>query len=130
MFCGYLVYDTLYSLAFFKYVGSPAFLVHHSLGLICCVIGLYFQKMAIFGMYIQASHCLPGARHVSQISITTSISQCSQPSQVLLEATTPLLHVLSCMKAMGREKTALYTIFGESLDDGFRRSNRVSQRVC
>ena len=62
MFFGYLLHDTLYSLAFFKYVamGSPAFLVHHGLGLICCVIGLYYQKMAIFGMYIQASHYWPG----------------------------------------------------------------------
>lgn len=58
LFCGYLVFDTIYSLVFYKEVGSLAFLLHHVLGFVGCGFGLYKQKMAIFGIWTQASACL------------------------------------------------------------------------
>jgi hypothetical protein len=59
MFQGYLVFDTLYSLVFFKHIGSLPFLVHHALGFLCCGFGLYYHKMAVFGMATQVPHPLP-----------------------------------------------------------------------
>ena len=41
---GYLIYDTSFTLVFYRAVGSPSFLVHHVLGLACCCFGLYFNK--------------------------------------------------------------------------------------
>lgn len=81
---GYLIYDTLFTLIFYNAVGSLAFVLHHCLGLICCCFGLYFNKMALFGTAIQ----------------------------VFFEGTTPLLHLLGCLKLMGQEGTSKYTALG------------------
>ena len=43
---GYLIYDTTFTVAFYRVIGSPSFLVHHALGLACCCFGLYFNKCA------------------------------------------------------------------------------------
>lgn len=53
VFFGYLLYDTAFMLAFYTHLGSLAFLTHHAVGLVCCTIGLYGHKMAIFGMLTQ-----------------------------------------------------------------------------
>ena len=53
LFYGYLFFDTIYNLVFYKHVGNPAFLLHHALGFLCCGFGLYKHKVAIFGMLIQ-----------------------------------------------------------------------------
>lgn len=82
---GYLIYDTLFTLMFYEAVGTVAFLLHHCLGLTCCCFGLYFNKMALFGTAIQ----------------------------VFFEGTTPLLHLMGCLKLMGREGTPSYTATGE-----------------
>ena len=81
---GYLVYDTIFTLMFYSAVGSLAFVLHHCLGLVCCCFGLYFNKMALFGTAIQ----------------------------VFFEGTTPLLHLMGCLKLMGREGTKSYTAIG------------------
>ncbi|DBA95090.1 TPA: hypothetical protein ACH3X1_002603 [Trebouxia sp. C0004] len=81
---GYLIYDTLFTLMFYEAVGTVAFLLHHCLGLTCCCFGLYFNKMALFGTAIQ----------------------------VFFEGTTPLLHLMGCLKLMGREGTPSYTATG------------------
>ena len=81
---GYLIYDTLFTLIFYGAVGSLAFVLHHCLGLTCCCFGLYFNKMALFGTAIQ----------------------------VFFEGTTPLLHLLGCLKLMGLEDTPSYTALG------------------
>ena len=83
---GYLIYDTLFTLMFYEAVGTVAFLLHHCLGLTCCCFGLYFNKMALFGTAIQ----------------------------VFFEGTTPLLHLMGCLKLMGREGTPSYTATGET----------------
>ncbi len=83
---GYLLYDTLFTLMFYEAVGTVAFLLHHCLGLTCCCFGLYFNKMALFGTAIQ----------------------------VFFEGTTPLLHLMGCLKLMGREGTPSYTATGET----------------
>ena len=49
---GYLVYDTLYSLAFFKPSSAAVMLAHHLVGLAGCGIGLYGNKLALFGTAI------------------------------------------------------------------------------
>ena len=66
---GYLVYDTAFTAAFYRSLGSPSFLVHHGLGLACCCFGLYFNKcephipvrspsaMAQPGMILRWSSC-------------------------------------------------------------------------
>ena len=59
VFYGYILYDTAFSIAFYRHVGSIAFLVHHSLALVCCAFGLYHGKMAVFGMFTQVSVLLP-----------------------------------------------------------------------
>ena len=82
---GYLIYDTFFTLMFYEAVGTVAFLLHHCLGLTCCCFGLYFNKMALFGTAIQ----------------------------VFFEGTTPLLHLMGCLKLMGREGTLSYTVTGE-----------------
>ena len=41
---GYLIYDTAFTVLCYRAVGSPSFLLHHSLGLACCCFGLYFNK--------------------------------------------------------------------------------------
>ena len=41
---GYLLYDTAFTILFYRAVGSPSFLLHHGLGLACCCFGLYFNK--------------------------------------------------------------------------------------
>ncbi|DBA69432.1 TPA: hypothetical protein ACH3X2_012842 [Trebouxia sp. C0005] len=81
---GYLIYDTLFTLMFYEAVGTVAFLLHHCLGLTCCCFGLYFNKMALFGTAIQ----------------------------VFFESTTPLLHLMGCLKLMGRQGTSSYTATG------------------
>ncbi|KAL3163417.1 hypothetical protein ABBQ32_009796 [Trebouxia sp. C0010 RCD-2024] len=81
---GYLVYDTLFTLVFYPAVGSLVFLLHHCLGLVCCCFGLYFNKMALFGTAIE----------------------------VFFEGTTPLLHLMGCLKMMGREGSPSYTVLG------------------
>lgn len=53
VFFGYLLYDTAFSLVFYRYTGSLAFLIHHGLGFAACYIGLSLQKMAFFGMLTQ-----------------------------------------------------------------------------
>lgn len=83
---GYLIYDTLFTLMFYEAVGTVAFLLHHCLGLTCCCFGLYFNKMALFGTAIQ----------------------------VFFESTTPLLHLMGCLKLMGRQGTSSYTATGET----------------
>jgi len=83
---GYLIYDTLFTLMFYEAVGTVAFLLHHCLGLTCCCFGLYFNKMALFGTAIQ----------------------------VFFEGTTPLLHLMGCLKLMGRAGTPSYTATGET----------------
>lgn len=50
---GYLLYDTLYTLLFYKAVGNASFLVHHVLALVCCCVGIYWNRMAYFGVVIQ-----------------------------------------------------------------------------
>ncbi len=50
---GYLVYDTAYLLALYRWIGDPVMIVHHFMGLTCCVFGLYFDRLAFFGMAIQ-----------------------------------------------------------------------------
>lgn len=81
---GYLIYDTLFTLMFYSAVGSLAFLLHHCLGLICCCFGLYFNRLALFGTAIE----------------------------VFFEGTTPLLHVMGCLKVVGWEGTPSYTALG------------------
>ncbi|KAK9817229.1 hypothetical protein WJX72_011418 [[Myrmecia] bisecta] len=81
---GYLIYDTLYTLVFYKAVGSPSFILHHALGLVCCCFGLYFNKLALFGIAIE----------------------------VFFEGTTPLLHLLGCMKVAGLEDTVAFLVAG------------------
>lgn len=81
---GYLLYDTLYSLLFFSLRSGAAFLVHHIVGLAGCALGLYLNKLALFGMAIE----------------------------VFFEATTPLLHVLGCMKIARLEQYAAYKLLG------------------
>ena len=41
---GYLLYDTAFSLLFWRAVGAPSFLAHHALGLACCAVGLYGNR--------------------------------------------------------------------------------------
>lgn len=82
---GYLLYDTAFTLLFYSAVGSLAFLLHHSLGLVCCCFGLYFNKMALFGTAIE----------------------------VFFEGTTPLLHLLGCLKLMGKEGTRTFAALGQ-----------------
>ena len=43
---GYLIYDSLFTAAFYSAVGSPSFVAHHVLGLACCCMGLYHNKCA------------------------------------------------------------------------------------
>ena len=84
---GYLIYDTIFTLVFYNAVGTVAFLLHHCLGLTCCCFGLYFNKMALFGTAIE----------------------------VFFEGTTPLLHLMGCLKLMGQEGTPSYTAIGATL---------------
>ncbi|KAK9828043.1 hypothetical protein WJX81_004344 [Elliptochloris bilobata] len=81
---GYLLYDTAFTLAFYSAVGSPSFLLHHGLGLASCVLGLYGNRMALFGAAIQ----------------------------VFFEGTTPLLHALGCLRAMHLGHTRLFLAAG------------------
>ena len=78
---GYLSYDTLYSLAYFKPSSAAVMLAHHLVGLAGCAIGLYGGKLALFG---------------------TAIS-------VWFESCNPLLHVLGCMRIAGKASGGLYT---------------------
>jgi hypothetical protein len=82
---GYLLYDTVYLLVFYKAVGGATFIFHHALALVCCCVGIYLNSMAYFGAVIQ----------------------------VFFEATTPLLHALGCMKILGLDRTAAYVFTGE-----------------
>ena len=59
-------------------------MLHHGLGLASCAIGLYGNRMALFGAAIQ----------------------------VFFEGTTPLLHALGCLRAMGLGHTRLFTAAG------------------
>ena len=65
---GYLLYDTMYTLLFWRSVGSADFLVHHTVALACCAFGLYCGKLALFGMAIQVrpgtpvTACVPGVQ--------------------------------------------------------------------
>lgn len=88
---GYLLYDMLYLLIFYKAVGGVSFLFHHALALLCCCVGIYLNRMAFFGAVIQ----------------------------VFFEATTPLLHALGCMKMMGLDGTWTYMITGTFLRQPF-----------
>lgn len=45
--CGYLIYDSLFTAAFYSAVGSPSFVAHHVLGIACCCMGLYHNKCAL-----------------------------------------------------------------------------------
>ena len=51
---GYLVYDTAFTIVFYRAIGSPSFLLHHGLGLACCCFGLYFNKCEL--LYWLAYH--------------------------------------------------------------------------
>ena len=51
---GSLLFDTIFNLVFYKHIGNLPFLFHHGLGFVCCTFGLYYHKMAIFGISIQA----------------------------------------------------------------------------
>lgn len=84
---GYLVYDTLFTLLFWRAVGAWSFLAHHALGLGCCAFGLYYNRMALFGMAIQ----------------------------VFFESTTPLLHLLGCLKIAGRTRSPAFLAAGLAL---------------
>ncbi|KAI7842849.1 hypothetical protein COHA_003594 [Chlorella ohadii] len=77
---GYLVYDTAYSLAFFSLRSGAVMLAHHLVGIAGCVIGVYANKLALFGMAIE----------------------------VFFESCNPLLHVLGCMKIAGRAQSRAY----------------------
>ncbi|KAI3429382.1 hypothetical protein D9Q98_005477 [Chlorella vulgaris] len=77
---GYLVYDTLFSLAFFKLSSGAVMLGHHLVGIAGCVIGVYFNKLALFGLAIE----------------------------VFFESCNPLLHVIGCMRIAGRGQGRLY----------------------
>ncbi len=81
---GYLIYDTIYTILFYNAVGTVAFLLHHCLGLVCYCFGLYFNRMALFGTAVE----------------------------VFFEGTTPLLHLMGCLKLMGKEGTPSYTVTG------------------
>lgn len=85
---GYLLYDTAFTLLFYTAVGSVTFLLHHALGLVCCCFGLYFNKMMLFGTAIM----------------------------VFFEGTTPLLHLLGCLKLMGRDGSPVFAALGETTD--------------
>ena len=60
MFMGYLLFDTVFNLYFYKQVGNVPFLFHHALGFVCCAFGLYFHRLAIFGISIQVRHTYRG----------------------------------------------------------------------
>jgi hypothetical protein len=47
---GYLLYDTAFTLVFWRAVGAPAFLAHHALGLACCAFGLYYNRCWLGGL--------------------------------------------------------------------------------
>ncbi len=59
-------------------------LLHHALGLASCALGLYGNRMALFGAAIQ----------------------------VYFEGTTPLLHVLGCLRAARLTHTRLFACAG------------------
>ena len=59
-------------------------MLHHGLGLVSCALGLYGNRMALFGAAIQ----------------------------VFFEGTTPLLHVLGCLRAMRLAHTRLFLVAG------------------
>ncbi|KAL4447574.1 hypothetical protein ABPG75_004793 [Micractinium tetrahymenae] len=84
---GYLAYDTAYSLACFSLRSGAVMLAHHLVGVAGCVIGVYYNKLALFGMAIE----------------------------VFFESCNPLLHVLGCMrlagKAHGRAYAAISKLF-------------------
>ncbi len=63
---------------------SAGFVLHHGLGLVSCALGLYGNRMALFGAAIQ----------------------------VFFEGTTPLLHVLGCLRAMRLAHTRLFLAAG------------------
>ena len=65
-------------------VCTTGFLLHHGLGLASCALGLYGNRMALFGAAIQ----------------------------VFFEGTTPLLHALGCARAMGLGHTRLFRAAG------------------
>ena len=67
------------------------FLLHHGLGLASCALGLYGNRMALFGAAIQ----------------------------VFFEGTTPLLHALGCARAMGLGHTRLFRAAGTEPCLGF-----------
>ncbi len=87
MIYGYLIFDMLYLLVFYKAVGGASFVFHHALALLCCCVGIYLNRMAYFGAVIQ----------------------------VFFEATTPLLHMLGCLKIMRMDDTWLYVATGRIL---------------
>ncbi|GAB4816286.1 hypothetical protein N2152v2_003332 [Parachlorella kessleri] len=80
---GYLTYDTLYSLLFFSWSSGASFLLHHAVGLAGCSLGLFANKLALFGLAIE----------------------------VFFEATTPLLQLLGCLKLAGYSGKA-YKLLG------------------
>lgn len=82
---GYLVYDTAYSLAFFPLRSGAVMLAHHLVGIAGCVIGVYFNKLALFGMAVE----------------------------VFFESCNPLLHVLGCMRIAGRSQGSTYRLVSD-----------------
>lgn len=95
---GYLAYDSLYSLVFFRHIGSITFLLHHALGFICCGFGLYFHRMAIFGMLIQVSSktllplpFLTISVHIIEYAITWQKAECPLPESKIISAKKTLL---------------------------------------
>lgn len=84
---GYLLYDTAFTVVFYNAVGCMSFLLHHALGLVCCCFGLYWNRMMLFGTAIM----------------------------VFFEGTTPLLHLLGCLKLMGKDSTKTFDALGATL---------------
>ncbi|PSC68140.1 transmembrane 136 isoform X1 isoform B [Micractinium conductrix] len=77
---GYLAYDTAFSLVMFPLRSGAVMLAHHVVGLAGCVIGVYYNKLALFGLAIE----------------------------VFFESCNPLLHTLGCMRLARRSGGAAY----------------------
>lgn len=77
---GYLLYDTIWGLLFYSLSTAVPFLVHHVAGLAGCILGAYHGRLALFGLAIE----------------------------IWLEGTTPLLHVVGCMRIARLQGTAAY----------------------
>lgn len=68
---GYLLYDTAYTLLFYRIIGSPSFLFHHLLGLASCWVGLYANRLAFFGVIIQVGSLLQHSGQSHELLLLT-----------------------------------------------------------